>query len=113
MSQVCKGVVILCTLGLWAVSCNVQAGTIGELDKILAENIQAVIHQGTCKVGATGELVSDPALAKANVPCEAGIGDDPTIHFVLLYRNNRPDRLIRFEVNTKKQVIIWFFGTEV
>lgn len=107
-------IVVLVTLALWGVAVNAKAGTIGDLAKVLTEHVDVVIHQGTCKIDGEGKLTSDTEKTKQVVACEAGIGGgDPTVHYVLLYINNRPDRLIRFDINSKEQSVLWRFGTEV
>lgn len=114
MKAIGKGIlVVVVTILLFGASMKVKAGTIGDLAKLINEHVNVLIHQGTCKVDAAGKLTSVLEEAKEMAQCEAGIGDDPSIHYVLIYRNSKPDRLIRFDINSKQQEVIWRTGTEV
>ena len=104
--------IVLCLFTL--VCCiPVRAGTVNELARLIQDKV--VIHKGTCSVDKDGKLVGfqDPARV-GSVPCVAGINpDDPTKHYVIIFKDEKPYKVIIFDVTDMSQDIAWKAGSEV
>lgn len=112
MKALAKGILwIVFIIAFFGVS--VKAGTEAELAKLINRHVNMVVHQGTCKLDAQGKLTGDIKQTKSVVRCEAGIEDDPNVHFILLYDDKGPSKFVRFVVDKKTQTTLWRAGVEV
>ena len=107
MKQLMKGtLVVLVTLFLFGLSLKVLAGTEAELHKLI--DGKSVIYNGVCTIGKKGELVFTPKEAKVTLRCIVGMEQtDVDKHYVLLYVNDAPARLVLYNKQDKSQTTLW------
>lgn len=111
MKDVLKGIaVVMVTLGLWAIACNVKAGTPQEFLDIWKN--KEVVHNAFCSVNSKGEVIRFDKDAKS-VRCIA-VSDEPDVHYIAIVgANGQAERLIRINPTTFEQSVVWRRGTEV
>ena len=114
MTPFFKGIlVVLTAIGLWAVACNVKAGTEKELNALLGDKV--VVYVGTCYFKEDGKLTFKHAEMKTNVPCVVGMevvdGQlDSTNHYVMLMDGNSAVALIVYREKDQSQETLWKRG---
>jgi hypothetical protein len=79
----------------------------GELEKLLGN--KEVEYNGVCLINAKSELVFKEEDTKGKQLCIVGYDKktDGNNRFVLMIVNNKPHRLIKLNIKTKKQEVIW------
>lgn len=112
-STITRGVaVILVTLGLFALSQKVKAGTPDELAALLGDT--PVVYQGVCYFTEEGKLTFSHDKMKTIIPCIVGmkLPENDKDHFVLLFSSDQrtPLALIVFHEATGIQETLWTAG---
>lgn len=90
-------------LVLWAMC---QPAKAGDLDKHLEG--KKLVYVGVCWFDKNGVLTFDNNKKKAVIKCAVGMAiPDQTKHYILLYYNDKPAKLVMYDETTKKQVTLW------
>lgn len=110
MKAIGKGIlVVLVTLGLFALSLRVKAGTMDELGAILGDT--PAIYQGSCYFTEEGKLTFSHEEMKVSVPCVVGmkLPDNTQDHYVLVFNpeTGTPQALVVYHEVTKTQETLW------
>lgn len=104
MKAILNGVIVcLITIALFAVSMKAKAG---ELERHLEG--KKVVYIGVCWMDQNGILTFDDKQKKQVIKCVVGMEpNDTTKHYVLVFKNDKPSKLIMFDEKTKEQVTLW------
>lgn len=79
-----------------------------ELDKIMAD--KQMEYFGHCRVDKDNKLVFTDQEAVDAPQCAVCLeGNIVHVRLVVLFRNNRPDRVIRLDIKTGEQTVLWLF----
>lgn len=113
MKAIGKGIlVVLITIGLWAVACNVKAGTQDELRELLDNKI--IVYNGVCWFDKKNILTFKTEDKVTVKRCVVGMElPDQTKHYVLLTGKGGATELLVYDETTKTQKSLWRTGTEV
>lgn len=67
-----------------------------------------LVYVGVCWFDKDGTLTFDNKARKTVLDCSVGMAlPDETKHYVLLYHNKKPSKLVMYDETTKKQVTLW------
>lgn len=67
-----------------------------------------LVYVGTCWFDQSGVLTFSKEKRKTVFKCAVGMAlPDETKHYVLVYINDKPARLVMYDEKTKKQVTLW------
>lgn len=67
-----------------------------------------LVYVGVCWFDKNGILTFSDIEKKAVVKCAVGMAlPDETKHYVIIYLNEKPAKLVMYDEKTKKQVTLW------
>lgn len=98
---------LIIALALFVSMCA-NAYNLDELHKLMDD--KEVDYVGVCRVDKENKLVFTDKQAVDTPQCVVcHEGNIAHVRLVVLFRNNRPDRVIRFDIKTGEQTVIWLF----
>lgn len=67
-----------------------------------------VVYVGSCWFDKNGVITFNKNEKKFSFDCVVGmVLPDQTKHYILIYVNNKPVKLVMYDETTKKQVTLW------